>query len=142
MDAFRKRWASPQMGVGEGIQTPSLPPTPPSLLCSGEGPILVHKFRARVHLRKIEFLSEKWGAPQDSNAVLFPKPLLLPRHIGMPSIESETVSNKFVPSQGFTPRSWVQLWSNNAPISSKKWLKKYAEPRKSNEIAYLGLSST
>jgi transposase InsO family protein len=112
MDAFRKRWASPQMGVGEGIQTPSLPPTPPSLLCSGEGPILVHKFRARVHLRKIEFLSEKWGAPQDSNAVLFPKPLLLPRHVGMPSIESETVSNKFVPAQGFTPNSREQYGNN------------------------------
>ena len=85
-----------------GRDSNALPsPTTPSLLCSGEGPILVHKFRARVHLRKIESLSKKWGAPQDSNPVVFPKPVLLLGHIAMPSIESETVSNKFVPSQGF-----------------------------------------
>ena len=93
----------------DSIAIPS--PTTPSLLQSREGRILVHKFRARVHLRKIEFLSKKWGAPQDSNSVLFPKLLRLPEDIAMPSIESETVSNKFVPSQGVTPITWVRFGS-------------------------------
>jgi hypothetical protein len=40
--------------------TPS--PTTPSQ--SAEGRILVHRFRVAMHLRKTEFLSKQWGAPQ------------------------------------------------------------------------------
>ena len=95
--------ASPRMGCRGRGSNAAPSPTTPSLLHSGEGRILVPKCRAGIHLRKIEFLSKQWGAPQDSNALLFPQPLLLLGHTGTPSIESESVSNKFVPSQGFTP---------------------------------------
>jgi hypothetical protein len=70
-----------------------------------------------------------------------PPPSTLARRCKDVEIRSETVPKVFVPAWGFSPKLGSNLGTIAPEHHTKRCYKKYAEPRKSNEIAHLDLSS-